>query len=87
MPEILNAVRERPFPDVTAIGHTDTTGTAAANYQLGLRRAEIVRGLLVAAGLDARAIEVASHGEADPLIPTAAQTNEPRNRRVEIQIQ
>ena len=41
---------------------------------------------MLANGLDASAIEVTSHGKADPLIHTANQTPEPRNRRVEIAV-
>jgi len=86
LPEIIRAVRERPVPDVTVIGHTDTTGAAAANYELGLRRASAIRTLLVGSGLEASLVEVASHGEGDLLIPTPDETAEPRNRRVEITV-
>ena len=74
------------FPDVTVVGHTDTTGDRAANFQLGLDRAMRVRRLLVEAGLDASLIEVISHGETDLLVPTPDETSEPRNRRVEIAV-
>jgi len=86
LPDILRVVKERPVPDVVAIGHTDTTGTAASNYQLGLRRATRVRDLLVAAGLDAALISITSAGEGEPLVPTPDETPEPRNRRVEIAV-
>ena len=86
LPQILQAVSQRPVPDVTAVGHTDTSGTATSNYDLGLRRATIVRNLLVTAGLDAALIEVASHGEADLLVATPDETYEARNRRVEIEV-
>jgi outer membrane protein OmpA-like peptidoglycan-associated protein len=86
IPEILKTVRERTFPDVTVVGHTDTTGTSRANFELGLKRATTVRNLLVKAGLDASSIEVTSHGKADLLIRTADETREPRNRRVEIAV-
>ena len=33
LPQILQAVKDRPFPDVAVVGHTDTTGTAAINYR------------------------------------------------------
>ena len=82
----LRAVKERPVPDVLVVGHTDTTGPAAVNFQLALRRAQAVRTLLVAAGLDETAIVVVSHGEAQPLIPTPDNTYEPRNRRVLITV-
>jgi peptidoglycan-associated lipoprotein len=86
MPAILEAVRGRPAPDVAVVGHTDTMGSPATNYQLGLRRATAVRNLLVATGVDTALVEVESHGEADLLIPTRDETMEPRNRRVEITV-
>jgi outer membrane protein OmpA-like peptidoglycan-associated protein len=87
VPEILETVKERAFPDVAVVGHTDTTGTSRANFELGLKRANTVRNLLVKAGLDASSIEVTSHGKADLLIHTEDATPEPRNRRVEISVQ
>jgi outer membrane protein OmpA-like peptidoglycan-associated protein len=86
VPEILRAVKERPLPEVTITGHTDTTGSSASNFELGLKRATMMRGLLVEAGLDASSIEVTSHGEAVLLVPTPDNTYEARNRRVEITI-
>jgi outer membrane protein OmpA-like peptidoglycan-associated protein len=84
VPQILQAVNGRPFPEVGVTGHTDTTGPAAINIQLGLRRATAIRALLIAAGIDASLIEVSSHGEADLLIKTGDEVAEPRNRRVDI---
>ena len=86
IPRVLQAVKGRPFPDVAVVGHTDTTGTAASNIELGLRRANAIRSLLVAAGVDAAVIEVTSHGEADLLVKTADEVLEPRNRRVDIAV-
>ena len=37
--QVLQEVKARQVPDVVAVGHTDTTGRARANVQLGLRRA------------------------------------------------
>ena len=84
--EILAAVQARTRPDVSVIGHTDTTGAAAANVTLGLRRAGLVRELLIVAGLDAALVEVSSHGEANSVVPTADNTAEARNRRVEVTV-
>jgi peptidoglycan-associated lipoprotein len=86
LPEILRLVKERPVPEVVAIGHTDTTGSGASNVQLGLRRARTVRDLLVGAGLDPALITVTSVGEAEPLVQTPDETMEPRNRRVEVAV-
>jgi outer membrane protein OmpA-like peptidoglycan-associated protein len=78
------AVQRRQFPEVLIIGHTDTVGSAAGNFALGRRRADMIRSLLVGIGMDPSLIEVTSHGESDLLIPTADEVAEPRNRRVEI---
>jgi outer membrane protein OmpA-like peptidoglycan-associated protein len=80
------AVKSYPAPQVTVVGHTDTSGAATANITLGLRRANVARTRLIEAGLDATAIAVTSHGEATPLVPTADDVSEPRNRRVEITV-
>jgi outer membrane protein OmpA-like peptidoglycan-associated protein len=86
LPDIVTAVQARTVPEVTVIGHTDTTGSTASNYQLGLQRAQAVRALLLKAGLDVSLVDVESHGEADLLARTPDSTDEPRNRRVEITI-
>jgi outer membrane protein OmpA-like peptidoglycan-associated protein len=86
VPEVLKAMKNRPAPEVIVTGHTDTTGTSASNLELGMKRATMVRALLVDAGLDANSIEVVSHGEAVLLVKTPDETYEPRNRRVEITI-
>lgn len=84
--EVLQAVKERPAPDVAVVGHTDTTGTRTANVALGLRRANTVRTILVDTGVDTSAIAVTSHGEAQLLVPTRDNVYEARNRRVDIAV-
>ena len=86
LPDVLQAVKSYPAPEVVVIGHTDTTGTPQSNAELGLRRANAVRALLVQAGLNPVAIDVRSHGEAELLVPTADGVFEPRNRRVEVTV-
>ncbi len=67
-------------------GHTDTTGNAQNNVELAMRRANVVRSMLVQTGLSTLMIDVRSHGEAELLVPTADNVSEPRNRRVEITV-
>jgi outer membrane protein OmpA-like peptidoglycan-associated protein len=86
IPEILAAVKKHAVQDVVVVGHTDTMGTQQANYGLGLKRAMMVRNLLVQAGLDGSTIEVTSVGELDLLVTTPDETPEPRNRRVDIAV-
>ena len=84
--EVQQALKAYPAPQVTVVGHTDTTGAAETNIELGLRRANVVRMRLIEAGLDGSAIDVTSHGEATPLVPTADDVSEPKNRRVDITV-
>jgi peptidoglycan-associated lipoprotein len=86
IPEILAAVRAHAVQDVVVLGHTDTMGTQQANFGLGLKRAMMVRNILVQAGLDGSTIEATSVGELDPLVKTPDETPEPRNRRVDIAV-
>jgi outer membrane protein OmpA-like peptidoglycan-associated protein len=86
IPQILAAVKKHVVQDVVVIGHTDTMGTQQANYALGLKRAMMIRNILVEAGLQGSTIDVTSVGELDPVVKTADETPEPRNRRVEIAV-
>lgn len=81
---ILDDVKGRAVPDVAVIGHTDTVGNAEANEALGLQRAQGVANILTGQGLQAYALRVESHGERNLLVPTPDETDEPRNRRVEV---
>jgi len=76
----------RPVPEVLVIGHTDRVGTVAANDALSLARAGTVRTLLVEFGIPAAQIEISGRGEREPLVPTADEVPEERNRRVEITV-
>lgn len=86
IPDILKAVKALTVPEVVAVGHTDTMGDPKSNVALGLKRAEMVRSILIQAGLPSSTIAIASHGEADLAVPTRNNVPEPRNRRVEITV-
>ena len=86
LPEITAEIAARRSVDTSVVGHTDTSGTAKYNYELSLQRARTVAELLVAEGVDGEILEINSHGEENPLIPTADEVAEPRNRRVEITV-
>jgi outer membrane protein OmpA-like peptidoglycan-associated protein len=84
--KVLAAMRERPQPDVLVTGHTDTVGDAAGNDRLSAARAERVKSYLVDIGIPADRIRTAGRGERELLVPTADNTEEARNRRVEISV-
>ena len=83
---ILQELKHRPLPDVYVIGHTDTVGEYRGNDRLSAQRAETVKGFLVGTGIPAGRIQTAGRGEREPIIPTADETDEPLNRRVEINV-
>ena len=84
--KLLAEMARRPAPEITVIGHTDRVGTQRTNDDLSLQRAERVRELLAKSGIDAGKITVSARGEREPLIPTADEVPEPRNRRVEVNV-
>ncbi len=84
LPKIIEAYRLRRSTDVTIIGHTDTVGDTQSNYQLGLDRAQQISRAIQAAGVSPAHVFIESHGENDLLVPTPDNTEEPRNRRVEV---
>jgi outer membrane protein OmpA-like peptidoglycan-associated protein len=82
--EVLAELAKHPVPDIVVIGHTDQVGSDTFNDALALRRAETVRGILVARGLSPASITVVGRGKREPMVPTPDGKAEPRNRRVEI---
>lgn len=80
------ALPSYPAPEIAVIGHTDRVGTLESNDALSLQRAQTVRDLLIQAGIPAASIEVAGRGEREPMVPTADEVPETKNRRVEINL-
>lgn len=83
---LLEEMARRPFPEITVIGHTDRVGTDQVNDALSLQRAQRVKDLLTQRGIAAERISVGGRGEREPLVPTADEVSEPRNRRVEVSV-
>lgn len=87
--QLLQRIRERGaqgMVDVSVIGHTDTVGRPEVNARVSQERADAVAQRLRGAGVEQLVIQVEAHGESNPLVPTADDTPEPRNRRVEITV-
>jgi outer membrane protein OmpA-like peptidoglycan-associated protein len=83
---IVDEIGRRPAPEIVVIGHTDRVGAVPYNDTLSLRRAERVRDELVNVGIAADRIRVEGRGEREPLVSTADEVAEARNRRVEINV-
>lgn len=84
--DIVRSVAERRAIDVSIVGHTDTVGTRAYNFRLGMRRAQRVREAIRVLPIDEAILRVDSHGKDAPLVPTGDNVPEPRNRRVEVTV-
>lgn len=79
-------LKTRKVPEIVVIGHTDRVGNVKDNDELSLKRANVMRNILLANGISAEHIEIAGRGEREPLVPTANEIPEPKNRRVEISV-
>jgi outer membrane protein OmpA-like peptidoglycan-associated protein len=83
---MLEELRRRPAPDILVIGHTDRVGSEPDNDRLSLQRAERVRASFVAQGIAPERIQASGRGEREPIVQTADGVDEPKNRRVEINV-
>ncbi len=81
---IIDLIISRNSHNISVVGHTDTVGDHPYNLQLSKERASAISRILIGAGIDSTYIRSTSHGEMFPLIKTADDIHEPRNRRVEV---
>ena len=84
IPVIISEIKSRSSMDISVSGHSDRVGNEDDNIALSFKRAQRVLNLLLDQGIDSRFINASSHGEGNPLIPTADGVPEPKNRRVEV---
>lgn len=83
---LMQSIDAHPAVEIVVTGHTDRVGALAFNDALSLKRAQLVKDMLIRRGLPAERIAVHGRGEREPLVPTEDEANEPRNRRVEIKL-
>ena len=85
VPALLQAIAARAAVEVLIEGHTDQAGDAVDNDALSLARAEAVRALLVAQGMQATFVRVVGRGSRAPLVDRPGEA-EAQNRRVEVRV-
>lgn len=69
---------------IIVTGHTDSTGDANANVQLGLSRAETIKNYLISNGIEASKILTLSKGAKEPIASNATIEGRKQNRRVTV---
>lgn len=83
---VLTDLKDRKVVDIVVVGHTDAVGTDTFNDELARKRADAIRGALIARGIASADVVAIGRGKRELLVPTADGVPEPRNRRVEIVI-
>lgn len=86
MEEMRKDVAARSAGEIMVIGHTDRVGKLSDNDELAYSRALSVADFLISNGISRDTVIVAGRGEREPLVPTEDEVEEPRNRRVEINV-
>lgn len=86
LPDVLATIQSRRSEHISVVGHSDTLGDKSYNLALSKRRAMVVKKRLMNNGIDEAFIETTSHGEENPLVKTADNVGNARNRRVEVVI-
>jgi outer membrane protein OmpA-like peptidoglycan-associated protein len=84
---VINTARAGGQSRITVVGHTDTSGSAAHNQRLSVRRANVVVEALVDMGARRAAIQASGVGENDLAVPTADGVKEAKNRRAVIDLE
>jgi outer membrane protein OmpA-like peptidoglycan-associated protein len=85
--QVAQALEDAPSGAIVVEGHTDSTGSQAANEELSRRRAEAVRDFLITHGVDRDRIRAVGLGPSRPVADNKTPEGRANNRRVEIVLQ
>jgi peptidoglycan-associated lipoprotein len=77
---------QNPEMRIVIVGNTDERATDAYNMALGTRRADAAKAYLVDKGIDPIRIEIASHGESQPIASGTTTDAQAQNRRAEFRL-
>ncbi len=84
--EIISRLESDPPLGVRILGYTDTVGSAAANMTLSAGRSNKIANLLTSPQIRFKELEIRAYGEHGLRVPTLDNTEEPRNRRVVVEL-
>ena len=71
---------------VDVLGHTDASGSEAANQSLSVSRAQAVANYLKTRGVVAARVAVKGYGESAPIASNDSEEGRAQNRRIEIRV-
>jgi OOP family OmpA-OmpF porin len=71
---------------IIAVGHTDSTGSAALNQRLSTQRAEAVKRFLTSKGIEANRVYTEGKGFSQPAADNRTAEGRAKNRRVEVEV-
>jgi outer membrane protein OmpA-like peptidoglycan-associated protein len=84
--KLADILAKYPQDRIRVQGHTDSTGSAAHNEELSLRRAQAVRDVLVSRGVQSAQVLVEGAGASRPIADNKTAAGRAANRRVELHI-
>ena len=82
--DVANHLLRNPSSRVVVEGHCDERGSQEYNLALGQRRAEAIKGVLMAEGVASEQVETVSYGEERPAEPGHDEIAWAKNRRAEL---
>ena len=82
--KLAGIVIAHPGLKLAAEGHTDSTGTAAFNQKLSVKRAQAVVAYLGSQGLASESLSAAGFGDTTPIASNKTAAGRQQNRRVEL---
>lgn len=74
--------RAHPDTTITIVGHTDSSGSAAANQALSRDRAQSARDYLIARGVAITRLRTEGRGASEPLADNSTPEGRAQNRRI-----
>ena len=74
--------RAHPDTSITIVGHTDSSGSAAANNSLSRDRAQSARDYLIARGVAVTRLRTEGRGSAEPVADNSTPEGRAQNRRI-----
>lgn len=82
--QLVNNLKKYSNAELIITGHTDNTGSNAANFTLGQKRAMFLKNLLVKNGFDKGKIKTGSKGEDEPIADNSTEQGKANNRRATV---